>query len=182
MKITDARGPPVGLLIPAPGPTCRRPVSTWCLGRVASSTRLLPPTALVGIQLGPTALVRRTPPEVLSEILRPCRLARAAGERVIVAIVELDRQADVVVALHGELLSTLCMLRFLVASPTSLPRAGSSSPYQRRACTEIRSKPTSLSFPFGRERLHVGHLRRSPSGAASASMSFSRSLCASPAA
>jgi hypothetical protein len=142
--------------------------------------RLLPPAARAGIQLGTTALVRRTPLEVLSEILRPHHLALAARELVTVAIVELDRQADATIALHCDSPSMVCMLRLSVASPTSFPCVGPSSPRQRRACTDSRSKPTSLSFPFGRDLLHVDHLRRSPSGAASTSMSFSRSPCASP--
>jgi hypothetical protein len=51
------------------GPTCQNPISTWCPGHASSSTRPLPPAARAGIQLGRTALVRRMPPEVLSETL-----------------------------------------------------------------------------------------------------------------
>jgi hypothetical protein len=84
--------------------------------------------ACAGIQLGPTDLVRRTSPKVLSETLHHRHLARAAGERVAMAVVELDRQADAAVTLHGELPSTLHMLRLPVASPTSFPCAGPPSP------------------------------------------------------
>jgi hypothetical protein len=78
--------------------------------------------------------------------------------------------------------SVLHMLWFPVASPTSFLRTGPPSPRQRRAGAESCSKPTSSSFPFGRERRHADHLRRSPSGAASTSTGFSWSPCASPAA
>jgi hypothetical protein len=91
LKFPDAWGPPVGLL-PTPGPTCQNLISTWCPGRTSSSTCLLPPAAHTGIQLGPTAVVRRTLLEVLSEILHHHRLTWAAGERGAVAVVELDRQ------------------------------------------------------------------------------------------
>jgi hypothetical protein len=85
----------------------------------------------------------------------------------------------IAVTLHGELPSALHMLRLPVASSTSFPCAGPPSPHQRIACAESCSKLTSPSFPFGHECLHADHLHRSPSGAASASMGFSRSLCAS---
>jgi hypothetical protein len=82
LKIPDPRGPPFGLLLPTPGPTCQNLISTWRPGHASSSMCLLSPVARAGIQLGPIALVRRTPLEVLSEILHRHHLARAVGECV----------------------------------------------------------------------------------------------------
>jgi hypothetical protein len=89
----------------------------------------------------------QAPLKVLSEILHHHRLARATEERVTVAIVELDHQADAAVALCGESPSTLRMLRLPIASPTSFLHTGPPSPYQRGACAESHSKLTPPSFP-----------------------------------
>jgi hypothetical protein len=93
---------------------------------------------------------------------------------VTVVVVKLDLQADAVVAictLHAPVASRLTHL--LSAHRTVEPLS------EWSLCREPLEADLAV-VPFGRERLHADHLHRSPSRAASTSMSFSRSSCASP--
>jgi hypothetical protein len=94
---------------------------------------------------------------------------------VTVAVVKLDLQADAVIA--------ICTLHAPVAGRLThlLSAHRTAEPLSERS---LHREPLEADFvvvPFGREHLHADHLHRSPCGATSASMSFSRSSCASPA-